>query len=138
MWYALRWMLVPLAAILGFCASVVLSEPLTLWIHHLLWSNGRPMAGKDFLLYTLPWDGALAATLVIQFGTWTAPSHRRWVALVLLIVGGIVAWLLVGGDFELPEKSMHPIHTSMPIVGTYTAGVLNLALLWLIFRKNAN
>jgi cbb3-type cytochrome oxidase subunit 1 len=126
MWSALRWMLVPVAAALGFCIAVVLSWPMDQVIQPYLSSSGRvtPMAHGALMFATLPYDGALAATLFLQLGTYAAPSHKRQAAVGLLIVGAVVAWCLVG-----------PFSPPWPIIGTYVSGLVTLAFLWVVFRK---
>jgi hypothetical protein len=100
-------------------------------IHSLLWNNGHAMLGKMFLLYALPYDGALAASLFIQFGTYAAPSHKNLVALCLLIFGGIIAWLCVG-EFYSPQFSHSgPVRVWWPIVGTYLGGICTYAMIFL-------
>jgi hypothetical protein len=126
MWYALRWLFVPIAAILGFCAAVMLSWPMDWVIDPYLVSSGRvtPMAHGAILFATLPYNGALAATLFLQLGTYAAPSHKRQTAVALLIVGSLAAWMLVG--FLSPP---------WPIIGTYVSGAVTLAWLWFVTRE---
>lgn len=133
----MRWLLVLLAALLGFLASIVLAIPLNMLIHSILWANGHAMPGKDFLLYALPYDGALAASLFIQFGTYAAPSHKQLTALCLLIFGGIIAWPFVG-EFYSPEHMIHhgPIRVWWPVMGTYFGGVFTFAWIWLASRQD--
>jgi hypothetical protein len=130
----LRWLLVPLAAFIGFLASIVLAGPLNMLIHYLLWSNSQVMPGKMFLLYALPYDGALAASLFIQFGAYAAPNHKKLASLCLLILGGIFAWLFVG-EFYSPQFSHSgPIRVWWPIIGTYLGGLGTFAWIYVASR----
>jgi len=130
-----RWALVPFAALLGFVVSVVLSQPLNMIIHQIFWSSGNAMPGKMFILYSWAFDGALAASLVIQFGCYAAPNHKRIAALFLLVLGGIIAWQLVG-EFYLPLHSFHnaATRTWWPITGTYLGGTVTCAWIWFAQR----
>jgi hypothetical protein len=132
-------MFVPLAALLGFFTAFVLVFPLNWSIHYLLWNFWHPMPGKMFLMYALPYDAAMAASLVIQFGTYAAPRHKRVVAFCLLICGALVAWSMVG-DFYSPEAFIPPgLHHSAPIrvwwplIGTYLGGIVTFT--WLYFAS---
>jgi len=92
------------------------------------------MPGKDFLLYAMPYDGALAASLFIQFGTYAAPSHKRWAALCLLVIGGIVAWRLVGVTYAPDFSPNGPVRVWWPIIGTYTGGIITFVWLCIVSR----
>jgi hypothetical protein len=119
----LRWIMVLPAAHVGFLAAMGAAIPLNWMIHSILWSGGHTMPGKMFLLYTMPYDGALAAVFFILFGSYVAPNHRNLVALLLLIWGGILGWLLVG-EFYSPQFSPNgPIRVWWPIIGTYLGGL---------------
>jgi hypothetical protein len=135
--HTMRWLLVPLAALVGFLSSIVLASPLNMLIHSILWTNGHAMPGKSFLLYAMPYDGALAASLFIQFGTYAAPSHKKLTALCLLVCGGFLAWYSVG-EFYSPQTLIHhgPIRVWWPIIGTYVGGLLTLAWIWLAARTD--
>jgi len=124
MWHALRWLFVPVSAVLGFCLAVVLSLPMDRMIQPYLASSGRvaPTAHGALLFATLPYDGALAAMLFLLLGTYAAPSHKRATAVVLFIVGAVVASMLVGDD-------------PWSIAGTCFSGVVTLAWLWFITRE---
>jgi len=127
-----RWLFVPLAAFLGLLASVVLAGPLNMLIHYVLWTNGHVMPGKMFLLYVLPYEGVLAASLFIQFGTYAAPSHKKLTALCLLICGGIMAWQSIG-EFYSPQFSPYgPVRVWWPIIGTYLGGICTYAWICLV------
>jgi hypothetical protein len=115
----LRWAFVPIAALLGFLASVFLAESIDLLVFHLL-SPGGAMPSRLFEVCSWTFDGAVAASLVIQFGTYTAPHHKAIVAICLLVLGGIVAWRLVG-EFYLPLHGPwnDATRTWWPLAGTY-------------------
>ena len=132
---ALRWALVPVAAVVGFLASFILAVPLNRFIHWLVWSAGHPMPGKLFLLYVLPYDGALAASLFILLGAWAAPRHRFMIALLLFFIGGRVAWSWVG-EFYSPLRPPNGeiIRVWWPIIGTCTGGLLACILALILFR----
>jgi hypothetical protein len=138
----LRWLFVPFAAALGFLASIVLAGPLNMLIHYVLWSNGYAMPGKMFLMYALPYDGALAASLVIQFGTYAAPKRKKLAALCLFIGGCVLAWSLVG-EFYSPEALITngvrhgPVRVWWPLIGTVMGGLLTLGWIWLTSPKSA-
>jgi RsiW-degrading membrane proteinase PrsW (M82 family) len=122
-----RWLCVLPAAILGFVLSFLVAIPLNRLIHDLLWTNGHMMPGKDFILYVLPYDGAVAASLFIIAGVLVAPERKGLTALILLLLGGIVAWLQVG-EFYAPDANPHgPIRVWWPIVGTYLGGLVAYA-----------
>jgi hypothetical protein len=128
----LRWLFVLPAALLGFCASVVLSFPLSMLIPYVL-------PGVAQHPYDLTLDGALAASLTIQFGAYAAPRHKGLVALFLLALGGIIAWQLVG-EFYWPMHGFHneTTRTWWPITGTYLGGVVTCAWIWLGSRPKRN
>jgi hypothetical protein len=132
-----RWVGVLPAALLGFLVSIILSEPLNMLIHHILWSNGHVMPGKTFLMRVLPYDGALAAFLFIQFGTCVAPKHKAIVSFCLLILGGVLAWDFVGA-FYSPEKLIDqpPVRIWWPIIGTYLGGIS--ACIWVFATTRIN
>ncbi len=132
-----RWALVPFAAFFGFFISLVLALPVNWMIHQIMWSLGNAMPGKMYLLYSWGFDGALAASLVIQFGTYTAPTHKRVTSLCLLVVGALIAWMLVG-DFYLPMHSFHneTTRTWWPIIGTYLGGAITCAWVWFVTRRS--
>jgi hypothetical protein len=132
--YILRWLFVPLAALLGFLASIVLAGPLNMLIHYILWASGHAMPGRMFLLYALPYDGALAASLFIQFGTYAAPSHKNFAALCLLIFGGIIAWQFVGTVYSPGFSPRGPIRVWWPIVGTYIGGIFTCVWVCVVSR----
>ncbi len=136
-----RWLVVPLASLVGFFAAIVLAEPLNWLIHYFLWTYVHPIPGKMFLMYVCPYDGALAASLLIQFGTYAAPSHKKLTAFCLLICGGIMAWQMVG-EFYSPDALVEhgvrhgPVRVWWPIVGTYLGGILTFAWISLTARKD--
>jgi hypothetical protein len=127
-----RWTLVLPAALLGFGASIVLAVPMEMLIHNILWTIGQAMPGKMFLQYVLPYEGALAASLFIQFGVYAAPSRKQIVSLFLLVLGGIMAWQFVG-EFYSPMHGVHNAATRVwwPIIGTYLGGIVTCA--WIRF-----
>ena len=124
----LRWVCVLPASLLGFGASIVLSFPLTFLIFHVL--PGAPHYPVD-----MTFDGALAASLTIQFGAYAAPRHKVLVALFLLTVGGVFAWQLVG-DFYWPMHGPHNETTRSwwPIIGTYLGGICTCAWVYVVTR----
>ena len=121
---AWRWVFVPPSTLLDFIVAFALTFPLNRAIHHYLWGMGRAVPGKDFLMLVLPFDGALAAFLVVVCGAFAAPTHRVRVALVVLFSGSIIAWILVGQPYS-PQWNHHgTIQLWWPICGTYLGGLL--------------
>jgi hypothetical protein len=120
-----RWVLVPFAAAFGFVLAMALSIPLDNRIAAWLWSPGFNRGSREtFLVYTLGYNGALAACLVLLCGTLMAPANRRRVAEILLVVGAVVA-LVIGG----PQNFHVPFLRWWPIVGTYLGGLGTYAIL---------
>ena len=131
---ALRWALVPFAALVGILASLLVAIPLNSFIRFLLWRAGHPMPGKHILLFVLPFDGAIAAALFILLGTWAAPRRRCVVALALFLLGSGVAWLLVG-QIKYPDFAPGgPLRVLSPIVGTCSGGFLAYVIACFLFR----
>lgn len=92
------------------------------------------MPGKLFLMYVLPFDGALAAFLFVLLGSWVAPQRRSIVALALFVVGCCIAWLLVG-EFYSPQFSPDgPIRVWWPLIGTCSGGLLACVIACFLFR----
>ena len=128
----LRSATVPVSALLGFVVAFALALLLNEAIHRYLWSTGHVMPGKEFLAFVLPFDGALAAALVVLAGAFAAPAHRIRVALILFLVGGLLAWSLVG-EFYSPERHREgPVRLWWPIVGTYLGGLSAVFLVSLV------
>ena len=131
-----RWALVPFAALCGCATSFLIAIPVSNLIHFVLWSCGHYMPGKMFLIYVLPFDGAVAASLFILFGTWTAPSHKKAVTAILFVIGAVIAWFFVGETHSPQHIFSHrpvrsPIRIWWPIIGTYTGGICTLILVCL-------
>lgn len=129
---ATRWALVPVAAMLGFIVAVIISWLLNGLIHSILWSSGHHMPGKLFIALVLPYDGAIAASLVLLFGSLMAPTHRLGVAAILLLIGGFIAWELVG-DYHSPTYGGDRI--IWPLIGTYMGGLTTFAILYVRLRS---
>jgi hypothetical protein len=129
----LRWILVPFVSAFGLVVSVALAISLNRLIHALLWSRGRAMPGKGFLLYVLRFDGAVAAALFVLLGYIAAPTHRLRVAASLLAVGCFLAWLTVGETYS-SIRSAEPQRLWWPLVGTLLGGGVTLALLFFFSR----
>ncbi len=121
----LRWLLVPIAATLGIIVAVFPSLWIKDIIHDFLWSRGQHMPGKVFLsYYTIPVCGAFAAFFFVIFGSWAAPKHRSIVALLLLFLGGIIAWHCVGHSYSPVIQIGRPaLRIWEPLIGTYLGGV---------------
>ena len=126
-----RWALVPLAAIFGIAAAPFFAWPVNRLIHWILWSTGQHMPGKDFIAYCLPYDGAIAASLFLLFGCLMAPAHRRKVAVVLLLLGGLLAWAVM----PPPYRSIYFTSGQRPIIGTYLGGLATFVVLYVMYRK---
>ncbi|MDB6006625.1 MAG: hypothetical protein JWR15_3612 [Prosthecobacter sp.] len=127
----MRWLFVPVAATLGIITALVPSFIVNRVIHDILWSTGHHMPGKVFLgHYSIPVYGAFAAFLFVVFGTWAAPKHRSTVALILLAIGGVLAWICVG-DFRSPIIQNGRIWE--PIIGTCSGGVIACVMVY--FRR---
>jgi uncharacterized membrane protein (UPF0136 family) len=129
-----RWALVPIGATFGLIAAFFVSIPMSRFIRLILWRSGHPMPGKVFLAYTLPYDGALAASLVLLFGCFAAPAHRQAVAFVLLVLGGLVAWKWVGAFYSPIYYADGPHRIWWPIIGTYLGGLVTFAILCVRYR----
>lgn len=140
----MRWLFVPFAATLGIVAATLPSAIVNHIIHDFLWSRGQQMPGKVFLsYYSIPVCGAFAALFFIVFGTWAAPKHHFRVALILLGIGGVLAWLSVGHCYSpVVEKGRGALRIWEPIIGTYSGGLIACVavyfrtLLRRIFRFN--
>ena len=138
MFAAMRWALVPFAAVFGYIAALVLALPLNRLIYLILTSNGEQMGNKPFIEYVIRYDGALTASLVLVCGSFMAPAYRRQVAALLLLIGGLFAWNAVGHSYSFMDNKEGPIREWSPIVGTYLGGLATFAILCIVFRtKNA-
>jgi len=138
-----RWALMPFAALCGCATSFLVAVPISNLIHSILWSRGHYVPGKMFLLYVLPFDGAVAASLFILFGTWAAPSHKKAVAAILFLIGAVIAWSFLGETYSPQHIFSHgaihgPIRIWWPIIGTYTGGICTLILICLFLRNRQN
>jgi hypothetical protein len=97
--HAIRWMLVPLAALAAWGAALVIG----LMLHDAatrLCPQSYIVSGACFAPWTPIADGvvlvvsaAVAAVLVVLFASYTAPAHRPRVAAVLYGLGA--AWAVV-------------------------------------------
>jgi hypothetical protein len=121
----LRWAFVPIAALLGFLASVFLAESIDLLVFHLL-SPGGAMPSRLFEVCSWTFDGAVAASLVIQFGTYTAPHHKAIVAICLLVLGPL------HGPWNDATR------TWWPLAGTYISGAITCAWIWFVQNRPKN
>lgn len=86
------------------------------------------MPGKVFLVFVLPYDGAVAAAFFITFGWLAAPSHRFRTAIALFSMGAILAWFLVG-DIQSPIRSAVHQRLWAPFLGTLIGGAVTLLVL---------
>lgn len=128
----MRWLLVPIAAVLGIIVAIVPSFAVNRIVHAILWSTGNHMPGNVFMsYYSIPVFGAFAAFLFVVLGTWAAPKHRVMVALILLIVGGVLAWICVG-DFSSPliQKGSSSQRMWQPFIGTCSGGVIACVMVY--------
>ena len=131
-----RWALVPLAAIFGMLAEIFVARPVHHLIHWIQWSSvhhlNPHMNPKDFITYyCFPYDGAIAASLFLLFGCLMAPAHRRKVAVVLLLLGSLLAWAVM----PPPYRSIYFTSGQRPIIGTYLGGLATFVVLYVIYRK---
>lgn len=135
-----RWLLVPVAALSGIVAALLPSLVVNSRIHKILWSSGRHMPGKEFMsFYSIPICGAFAACFFVLLGTRAAPTHRFIVSIILLIIGGILAWHCVG-NMHAPNSFAHrpegqpQVRVWQPIIATYSGGVA--ACIMVYFRAS--
>jgi hypothetical protein len=130
----MRWLFVPIAATLGIIAALLPSAVLIRIVHDILWRTGHHMPGKVFLsYYSIPVCGAFAAFLFVVFGTWAAPKHRSTVAVILLAIGGVLAWHSVGHSYSpLIHKGQPSLRIWEPIIATYLGGLI--ACIMVYFR----
>ena len=102
--YALRWVLVPLAAWLAWTLTLLIGWGL-LSIADALCPEDQKVSG----MCIAPWYdpvtralfvlcAALAAAGVVLASAWAAPSHRRWVAWVALVLGAVWATRVAGRE----------------------------------------
>ena len=102
----LRWILVPVVAVLAWYAAMLTVAMLN-WLYwqfdypcsyELVTSGGCPAAGPDWLKrYTdvLASTGAALSALYVVIGcTWLAPSHKRRTTLVVFGLGALTAGVL--------------------------------------------
>ena len=129
-----RWALVPIAILVGIGVAILISLPMNALIHWLLWSAGHPMPGKLFISYVLPFDGAVAGSLFLLLGSFMAPSHRQHVATILLICGGLLAWLTVGHFYSPIHHSTGPERVWGPLIGTSIGALITYGALYIKFR----
>ena len=130
---AWRWALIPVGAFSGFIVALALAIPLNRAIHAYLWNTGHAMPGKEFLDIVMPFDGALAAALVILAGAFTASACRVYAALVLLLFGALLAWCWVG-EFYPSSLPIHksPVRLWWPFTGTCLGGCGAFAIVCLV------
>jgi len=137
----LRWFLVPLCAVAGYIEAFFVAIPVNQAIHSYLWSHGHAMPGKEFLTFVEPYDGAIAAFLVVVCGTFFAPARRVYTALALLVLGGIVAWQMVGESYSSVKSAAEfheaPIRLWWPIIGTCLGGFTGFLAIYLTTRARS-
>ena len=121
---AVRWALVPLASAIGFGAAFLISIFLNRLIRDYLWSSGHPLPGKVFLEVVLPYDGAIAAALVIIPSALVAPAHRVLIAFILLLVGAFLAWGCMGHFYSSIHYLNAPHRVCGPVIGTCVGGII--------------
>lgn len=94
---------------------------------------GAIVAGT-FRAWDLPTIGFCAAIAVVFTGHHTAPTHRFGVSVVLLLIGGVAAYLLVGRSCypEGYEKAYEP--TYIPLLTTLFGGLLGVTYSFLRTR----
>lgn len=126
--------MVPVAAFAGLIASFVVVRPLNSAIHYVLWETGRQMPGKMFLLYVLPYDGAVAAILFVLLGTWAAPANRRMGSILVYMIGVVLAWYCVGELYSPEGTPNDPIRVWSPFVGTCFGGLIGCILAHVLFK----
>jgi len=129
-----RWALVPVAVVTAFIGAIALSVPMNWVIRALYWNSGHHMPGKEFLMIVMQYDGALAAFMVVVFGSMTAPRGRRVTGLVIFLIGAVVAWALVGDMtpttfYSLNHYPEGPPRVWSPLMGTYVGGLLGLLVI---------
>jgi len=122
----MRWLFVPVAAALGIIAALLPSAVVNRIVHDILWSTGHHMHGKVFMgYYSIPVYGAFAAFLFVVLGTWAAPKHRSTVAVILLALGGVMAWHSVGHFYSpLIQIGQPSLRIWEPIIATYLGGLI--------------
>ena len=130
----MRWLFVPVAAALGIITALLPSIVVIRIINSIFWSRGHHMPGTVFVsYYSIPVCGAFAAFLFIVFGAWTAPKHRTAVALILLVIGGVLAWHRVGHSYSpLIQRGQPSLRIWEPIIATYLGGLI--AFIMVYFR----
>ncbi|MCD9088643.1 hypothetical protein [Stenotrophomonas sp. SY1] len=116
----LRWALAFFAVLGGFSVAGVLG------------SLATGFAG----FWHLPGAGFSAALAVVVVAYLAAPSHKLRAAIAALVFGAIAAWLLLEPSFY-PENygdrgAYEPTH--LPIIATYTGGLLGLLVAAIIGR----
>jgi hypothetical protein len=119
-WPFLRWLLTPVASVLGFVLALVLGLVAYVatdrwfpweafgfdgpWCPVFVWVNSALVCAFS----------ALAAVLVVSFGTWTAPTRARWVPWAVYAIGAATAMVMAapfGASFlrgESPAGSDGP------------------------------
>ena len=122
----MRWLLVPFAATLGIIAAFLPAAVVNRTLHAILWSTGYQMPEKVFMsYYSIPVCGAFAAFLFVVFGTWAAPKHRSTVAVLLLAIGGVLAWRSVGHSYSpLIQIGQPSLRIWEPLIATYLGGLI--------------
>lgn len=134
-----RWLLVPVAAAMGVIGAILPSFVVN-GIVELLLSRDHYVPGAALVTYyTLPICGAFAACFFVLFGTRAAPTHRFIVSIILLIIGGSLAWYCVGTMYEPASFAHRPegqpqVRVWQPIIATYSGGVA--ACIMVYFRAS--
>jgi hypothetical protein len=126
---------VPVASVLGIITGIIVSWPTNQLIRAILFSNGKHMPGKELLNYTLPFDGAITASLFLLCGSCMAPSKRRLTVTILLLLGAILSWTLVGNFYSSLVYPDGPKRIWWPVIGTYSGGLITFLILYFRFRE---
>lgn len=120
----LRWLAVPLSALLGLVGSaVVLEFVVGPFAYSTGWLAGRPEIATGV-------QGTLVAGSMLTAAWATAPSNRRLILVLTYATGAWMAWWLLR-TWHFPEQ--HPRayeHSDVPLVMTLAGGLLWAAFLW--------
>ena len=130
-----RWVPVPASILMASIAAVMLAFPLNQTVHFCLESTGHYVSARDFVAFVAPFDGALAAALIVLAGAFAAPAYRIRVAFVLLVLGGTLAWFCIN-TFYFPElRDQEFVRFWWTILSTWFAGLAAVAVVWLVSCK---
>lgn len=122
---SLRWLAAPLAAF-GLLVAVMYGfGPILALGPTILRPN--PVFFAEMRVDT--W--AAAALAFILAGTYTAPSHSRHVAVVLLLAGAILAWWYFGEFYRPGYSPLGRRRLWAPIGGMYAGGATGLLFVFL-------